>query len=65
MLRDDAIREGKILPTKEDVKRMNISDEEHAEIKSKHAELNPAPAAEAPKAPEAPAADGKGKGAGK
>ena len=35
MLKDDAIRQGKILPTKNDIERMNLSKSEIKEIESK------------------------------
>ena len=35
MLRDDAIRQGRLMPTEEDIKRMNLTDKELNEIRSK------------------------------
>lgn len=35
MLRDDAIREGLIKPTKEDIERMNLTKDELVEIRKK------------------------------
>ena len=36
MLRDDAIRQGKLVPTKEDIDRMRLSKEKVAKIKGKN-----------------------------
>jgi len=36
MLRDDAIRQGRLAPTKEDIDRMRLSKEKVAKIKSKN-----------------------------